>query len=65
MRGSLIETGGLFEWGVGEGGLFNLDTMMVSVLYKELEYEVEKLKYKKVEVMQQRIKNESKLPARE
>ena len=50
---------------MGEGGLFNLDTMMVSVLYKELEYEVEKLKYKKVEVMQQRIKNESKLPARE
>ena len=29
---------------------------MVSVLHKELEYKVEKLKYKKMEVMQQRIK---------
>ena len=32
----------------GGGGLFNLDTTMVSVLHKELEYKVEKLKYKKV-----------------
>ena len=29
------------------GGLFNLETTMVSVLHKELEYKVEKLKYKK------------------
>ena len=29
-------------------GLFNLETTMVSVLHKELEYKVEKLKYKKV-----------------
>ena len=29
------------------GGLFNLGTMMVSVPHKELEYKVEKLKYKK------------------
>ena len=28
------------------GGLFNLEKMMVSVLHKELEYKVEKLKYK-------------------
>ena len=28
------------------GGLFNLEKMMVSVLHKELEYEVKKLKYK-------------------
>ena len=36
--------GGLFErWGVG---LFHLKTM-VSVLHKELEYKLEKLKYKK------------------
>ena len=41
--GGLIETGGLFE----RGGLFNLETTMVSVLHKELEYKVEKLKYKK------------------
>ena len=38
---------GLFER--GGGGLFNLEKMMVLVLHKELEYKVEKLKYKKVE----------------
>ena len=31
----------------GGGGLFNLKTTVVSVLHKELEYKVEKLKYKK------------------
>ena len=42
-----------FEWGAGGGGLmealglFSLETTMVSVLHKELEYKVEKLKYKK------------------
>ena len=41
--GGLMETGGLLE----RGGLYNLETTMVSVLHKELEYEVEKLKYKK------------------
>ena len=41
--GCLIETGGLFE----RGGLFNLETAMVSVLQKGLEYKVERLKYKK------------------
>ena len=35
--------GGLIE----TGGLFNLETTMVSVLHKELEYKVENLKYKK------------------
>ena len=35
---------------------------MVSVLHKELEYKVEKLKYKKVEVMQLRIRIKSELP---
>ena len=40
------EGGGLIE----TGGLFNLEKTMVSVLHKELEYEVEKLKYKKIEV---------------
>ena len=38
LRESLIET----------GGLFNLQTTMVSVLHKELEYKMEKLKHKKV-----------------
>ena len=37
MKGGLIET----------GGLFNLETTMVSIFHKELEYKVEKLKYKK------------------
>ena len=36
---------GLFE---KERGLINLEKMTVSVLHKELEYKVEKLKYKKV-----------------
>ena len=31
----------------GGGGLFNLETTMVSVLHKELECKEEKLKYKK------------------
>ena len=34
--------GGLIE----TGGLFNLKTTMVSVLHKELEYKVDKFKYK-------------------
>ena len=42
-RGGLNRYGGL----ISEGGLFNLDTTMVSVLHKKLEYKVEKLKYKK------------------
>ena len=32
------------------GGLFNLEKNMVSVLHKDLEYKVDKLKYKKVGV---------------
>ena len=44
------------------GGSFNLEKTMVSVLCKELEYKVEKLKYKKLEVMQPKIKNNSELP---
>ena len=46
-------------------GLFNLAQRMVSVLHKELEYKVEKLKYKKLEVMQPRIINKSELPVGE
>ena len=33
-------------WG-GAGGLFNLERTMVSVLHKEVEYGVEKFKYRK------------------
>ena len=46
------------------GGLFNLEQTMVSVLQKELEYKVEKLTYKKVqlEYMQLRIRIKSGLP---
>ena len=57
----LIETGGLFE----RECLFNLEKTVVSVLHKELEYKVEKLKYKKLEVMQPRINNKSELPVDE
>ena len=35
---------------------------MVSDLHKELEYKVEKLKYKRLEVMQPRIINKSEFP---
>ena len=38
---------------------------MVSVLQKKLEYKVEKLMYKKLEIMQPRIKNKSELPVGE
>ena len=53
--------GGLIE----TGGLFNLAKKTVSALHKELEYKVKKLKYKKLEVMQPRIKNKSDLPVGE
>ena len=53
--GKLIETGGLFE----RGDLFNLAKTMVSVVPR-LEYKMEKLKYKKLKVMQPRIKNNAK-----
>ena len=47
-----------------EGGLFNLEKTMVSVLQKEREYKVEKLTYKKVqlEFMQLRVRIKSELP---
>ena len=50
---------------IWEGGIFNLAQTMVSFLHKELEYKVEKLKYKKLEVRQPRIKNKSELPVGE
>ena len=46
----------------GGGGLFNLEKTMVSVLHKELEYKVEKLKNKKFSVMQLTIRIKSELP---
>ena len=42
---------------MGGGGLFDLAKTMVSVHHKELGYKLEKLKYKKLEVMQPRFKN--------
>ena len=56
-EGGLIETGGLFE----RGGFFNLETTMVSALYKELEYNVEKLRYKAFQVKKSRIRIKAKL----
>jgi len=56
-KSSIKPPGGLFilspfeGWGGGlieTGGLFNLETTMVSVIHKELEYKVEKFKYKTV-----------------
>ena len=44
-----------------DGGLIHLTQTMVLVLRRELEYKVEKLKYKKLEVMWLRIKNKSEL----
>ena len=38
--------------GLFERGVIYLETKMVSVLHKELEYKVEKLKFKKLEIMQ-------------
>ena len=54
----LIEIGGYLR----DGGLFNVEKTMVSVLHKELEYKVEKLKYKRLEAMQPRIRIKSELP---
>ena len=48
-----------------EGGLFDFAETEISVLHKELECKVEKLKYTKLEVIQLRIKNKSELPAGE
>ena len=42
--------------------LFNLAKTTVSALHKELENKVEKLKYKKLEVIQPGTKNKSELP---
>ena len=44
-----------------DGGLFNLEKMMVPALHKKQRYKVETLKYKKLEVMQQRIRIKSEL----
>ena len=46
----------------GGGGLFNLEKTMVSVLHKELDCKVEKLKNKKFSVMQLTIRIKSELP---
>ena len=64
--GGGLFTSNTFESGSGEGlnrdgGLFNLAKTMVVILHKELEYKMEKLKYKKLEIMQPRIKYKSEL----
>ena len=55
-KSSIKPPGGLIYfksiWGeafikIEMGGLFNLEMTMVSVLHKEVEYKVEKLKYKR------------------
>ena len=48
FEGVSIEAGGgLFK----RGSLFHLAKTTVSVLHKELEYKVQKLKYKKLEII--------------
>ena len=49
--------------GGGGGGLFNFAKTIVSIFLKEPKNKVEKFKYKKLEVMQPRIKNKSELPS--
>ena len=56
--GGLNRDGGLIWEG---GGLFNLEKTMVSILHKKLKYNVETLKYKRLEVMQPRINNKPEL----
>jgi len=56
-----LRVGGLFE----RGSLFNLEKTMVLVLHKELEYKLEKLNDKRLEVMQPRIRSKSELPVGE
>ena len=51
IEGELKRDGGAY--------LIYIAKTMVSVLHKELSYKVEKLKFKKLEVMQPRIKNKS------
>ena len=55
LRGGLIET----------GGLLNFAKKMVSVFRRELDYKVEKLKYRKLEVVQPRIKIKPEHPVGE
>ena len=73
-KSSLINSpGGLIYfkhvWGGGgliqTGGLFNLAKMVVSALHKKTRMQIGKLKYKKLEVVQPRVKNKSELPTRE
>ena len=52
----------LFQAHLGGGGLFNFAKTIVSIFLKEPK-NVEKFKYKKLEVMQPRIKNKSELPS--
>ena len=58
MEGGLDRDGGLISFS-------KYGSWMLSVLHKELEYKVENLKDKKLEVMQSRIKNKSELPVGE
>ena len=73
-KSSIKPPGGLFIWSPFEAGLnrnggliwdgsfCNLETTMVSVIHKELECKVEKLKYMKIYVMQPRIRIKSDPP---
>ena len=64
-KSSIYPPGGLiyFKHIWGGGGVGEEAYTMVSVLHKELEYKVKKLKYKKLEVMQPRVKNKYVRPS--
>ena len=50
---------------IGNGGLFNLEKMMVSVLHKELQYNtIWKSSNTRLEIMQPKITMKSELPVR-
>ena len=53
----------LFQAHLGGGGVFNFAKTIVSIFLKEPKNKVKKFKYKKLEVMQPRIKNKSELPS--
>ena len=50
---------------IREGDVFNLAKMVVSLLHQDLECRMQKLMYKKLKVMQPRIKKKSEFPTLE
>ena len=64
-KSSIKPPGGLFILTTFEWGLFTLAKKIVSVLLEKLDRKKGKTQYKKLEVIQPRIKYKSELPAGE